>query len=456
MRLRPMLALASFSLACGSQGPPETSGRASAGQGDAKTPSSGDAKADPKEPLPEPPERNDIGHCNSRDLTTLTQALASADLRTHPDVVSRGLADACQMPPFLVHYFEMAHQPKRAGSPIASADLPAYQVVLQNACPNAQRVMASMKATVPAYRTTKIFDGCQLDRFGLVDRDRYLARRPSSVLPFVTYQWLLDQGIEQQTARPIAQAVELFDRQEFGPFESVPGLQLPRLTTPADPISVEPTLYLSPNELRYDGKSLATLEGGRLATGSSPRIDALADALAEPAKKARALAESRNKVWDGRVVVVADAQTPSKTMVSVLFTAVQAGYPRSALAVESGTFEWGVVPLAGPTTTPTTAPELQVHIESAGFEISVADSTAPAGLVGLGTAKGHDAWNYDALAQAARDHRQAHPTAHSATLMADDDIPIGVLVRSIAAVRGCTSKNDCVLPDVAVASAPAP
>jgi len=453
MRRRPLLALALFSLACGQASAPSSSGKAGADKEPAKAPA-GDAKGTPATPPPEPPERNDTGQCNASDLTTLTQALASADLRTHPDVVSRGLADACLMPPFLVHYFEQAHQPTPVDSPIASADLPAYQVVLQNACPGAQKVLASMKATVPAYRTTKIFDGCQLDRFGLVDRDRYLARRPSSVLPFVAYQWLLDQGLEEQTARPIAQAVELFDRREFGPFESLPGLQLTALTTPAEPVSAEPQIYLSRTELRYDGKTLATLDGGHLAGTGLMRIDALADALAEPAKKARALVESRNKVWEGRVIVIADTETPSQTLMSVLFTAVQAGYPRSALAVQSGTFEWGVVPLARTPAIPTTDPDLRVHVDPGGFEVSPANAKTPPERVGVRAAVGHNAWDYEALTERARAHHEAHP-ATRALLVVDDDTPVGVVVRATAAVRSCASKDDCVLPEVAVASSTA-
>lgn len=458
----PHLALAL--LCCGGCQSSTPAGSDDAADGDAKAPA---RRAPASRPIPPPPDDELPPACDARQLAQLAETLAEADPRTRPDHVVRGLADACQMPPFLVHYVELAHRADAAGLMVSSADLSAYRAVLRNACPSLESIPAPAKTAAPEDHITTVFDACRLDRFGIVEREPYLARRPSSLMPLVAYQWLLDQGIDEPVARPIAQAVELFDRRELGPLPRWAGLRLPEVEAGTEPISGGPAVVVARNALRFDGQTLVTLEEGALPAehAGGPSIAPLQTALearppavpppAAPPPAGGVPAEPSARPEPPRLLVAADAEVPGRTVLDVLLTAATAGHPLTALAAEQGLYGWGQIPLAAPTREAPPETALVVRIDPAGFEVSSGGAGASPERLGVRAAEGHDAWDYEALAQRARAHRQALTTADTAVLYVGGDTPLGVVARSVVALRSCNASRECVLPHVSLA-APTP
>lgn len=462
MRRRPLLALALLSLVgCSAEPAPATTPT----KADAKA-EANDAKASP-EPTAPPPSGEDDGECSRAEVQTLVQSLAQAEPSARPDIVARGLADACQMPSYLVRYFELAQRMGPGGPPIAAPAAHEYQSVLERACPDSDRVLEMLETTAPGDRTTAIFDGCRLDRFGLVDRAAYLRRRPTSTMPFIALQWLRDQGIEEEPARAVAQAVELFDRREQGVVQPTPQLTIPAVSPSTSVLAAlpeGPRVYLSRDSLRTDDETLVMLEAGAFRTEDVDHhlVKMLYERLAAAAEATPATPAKPGHEGEATLVVVADTEIPYGSLVNVLYTGGRAGFTRYAFVAEGGVYEHGAIVVEPPKfgVLPEEEPvaPLVVTIDSGGFELRNQGQAEPTPQrLGVRAAVGNDAWDYEALATRAREHVARHSgSPHSRSPLAmvspDGDIPHEVVVRTLAALQGCTAGGTCILPQLVIAS----
>ncbi len=256
---------------------------------------------------------------------------------------------------------------------------------------------------------------------------------------------------------------------------ALPDLVVPVVDTPTDPLRKGLTVYVSAKVLRFEDEVLSAIDGGRLDPASlrghlvEPLFDRLTARIGEAKKAAKALDDE----WDPRLVIVADESLPYETLVDVMYTAGYAEVRYYDFVVMSSSAEAGVVPVepprfaakVGPSGTmglftgADDSPLLTITIDGGGFEARVAPPPqgATPTRIGVRAAKGHDAWDYLAVTEQARAHRRAHESARMVFVAPKGSVPYGVVVRTMAAVRGpeCATGGACSLPHV-VATAPEP
>jgi biopolymer transport protein ExbD len=101
------------------------------------------------------------------------------------------------------------------------------------------------------------------------------------------------------------------------------------------PIQAGVAVYISSKELIFNEKKLVTLKDGQLDENSvkGHLITDLYDKMVEEAEKAKEMAEARQQVWEGRLILIGDQSLKFKTIVDVMFTAGRAKYTEYAFCV---------------------------------------------------------------------------------------------------------------------------
>lgn len=239
-------------------------------------------------------------------------------------------------------------------------------------------------------------------------------------------------------------------------------ITLPATGMPLAPVPAAPIVHVSTTAIELGEHMIAPINAGKIESPHVERhlIGVLFDQLAEIADKEKTIAERQGEQWDARLVVAVDADVSFDAIVDILYTSGRAEFRAYDFAALTDTDEVGVVPLSPPRLGAAAfgapgapeAPKLLVALDSGGYGVVTSSPDASPGRIGVRAAKGHDAWDYGALTEHARAHVARHPTATMARVQPEGDTPMGVVIRTFAALRGpeCAANDRCVLRTVVV------
>ncbi|MEM6991092.1 MAG: AgmX/PglI C-terminal domain-containing protein [Myxococcota bacterium] len=405
-----------------------------------------------------PPKISD--QCDAAKIVSLGKTLTAATVPERPELVAKHLPDACKLPE-PVTSFLTATAPLHAAAPLARGGIPpkTYRAALDAVCPAADVVMQQVGQAEAEDRPGLMFDGCKFERIGLLSRAEFIRQDVTAPIVLHAHQWLLAQGLTKEQAEPISHALLLHGRRRW----AKPGQELPTLAHAVAPVPEGPTLYVTDKAVFFNDHKLVELDDTMSPDPTALQghlIGPVYDVLAEEADKAKAIHEAKegDSDWEARLVLVADARVPFSTMVSVLYTAGRAEYSRYAVVAESGPLEYGAVPVEPPKFSAPGKPDekpipaLGVGITDAGYEVRVSGGDAEAEPEKIGLVEGSK-WDVAALGTRASKHRTEHKTATRAFIGPADTVAWGVVVQSMAALRGAgcdTKPTDCALPDVVI------
>ncbi|MCA9648915.1 MAG: hypothetical protein H6712_18520 [Myxococcales bacterium] len=450
------LALA-LSVACGGSASPSQPSEAEAGPGEPSPAEPGREGAAAARPSASSSLVPELAACDDRRIHSLVDVLRRAEPARRAELVTQYLLDACEAPDFLRYYVEVTTPGSESRRLATTGPVAQQQQALRRVCPEAEAVMRAVAASAAAERSGILFDGCHLDRFDVIEREAYVRER-GSPLPWITHQWLLDQGVAPADAVVITRAMIVHDLRATSPIDPPAGLVLPTLADGFERLADGPVVYVSGSGIEASSRLLVRIADGAIepAMVASHLVGPLFDVVAEEADKDKQIAEARGADWDAAVVIVADEQLPFSILIDVYYTVGRAEYRRWDLGVATQAGGYGRVPVGGHSvpfgSTPIVGPPLTVIIDPGGFLVGTPDDPSPERL-GVRAAIGHDAWDFEALARRAVAHRERHPDALSAVVMPERDTPHGVIVRALAALRGpeCHGEQDCILPQLQLA-----
>lgn len=407
-------------------------------------PREGDATPSPSAPVASP---DGTEGCDQEKLRSLVEVLEAATPRRRGELVGRHLPDACELPGYLKYYFEVTSPAPDQRRIATTGPVAEQRAALRHMCPGADEVMKGVSRAAADERAALLFDGCELGRFGLVERARFVRGRGSPT-PFLANQWMLDRGIDPEVARLVARALVTHDAQAMSPLMLPSQLEPPAVDHDLAEIPSGIAIYVARDGIVVDDQRVVGLDGGSLdpADVHSHVVRPLYEVLAEEADKSTMMAESHGEDWEAIAVVVADDYTPFSTMVDVYHTASRARFRRWSLVAVTPIGGYGAVPMDEPSPADG-PPALFVWVDAGGFE-TAAGFGGERERSGVRAARGHDAWDYEALGRRAAEHRSRFPGAQRAVVMPEPDTPHGVVVRSLATLRGpdCGVGGDCVLP----------
>ncbi|MGB1015754.1 MAG: ExbD/TolR family protein [Nannocystaceae bacterium] len=272
--------------------------------------------------------------CDLPKLHALTKSIAHQE-RDAPQLVAKGLGQACELPPALAGFFA-ASAVTRVPQSEQLRGLPRperFDEVLALACPQSAR--EQIAAAVPETKLSLAYDLCEFASLGVEDKATWLATNPSWPDPFVTYSWLKDQGVTEAAARPLARAMIAHDRHHWAEVgQDLPevGFELPPL-----PNNVADPVYLNDKALLYRGNKLASV----LVTGE---LEASAVKGMQVKLLARELASA--KAEQGPLLVVSERRVSAAAIQKVFFTAHQAGFHRVGLVLKTDPESYGMVPVS--------------------------------------------------------------------------------------------------------------
>ncbi|MCH9684729.1 MAG: hypothetical protein K0V04_25055 [Deltaproteobacteria bacterium] len=282
--------------------------------------------------------------CDVSAVHALATELEQSQARSHPDIVAIGLPKACRIPAYVDDLFSWwtAEQLDAASLDQRSEKIrriPDWVIqrktdALQRACAGPYvetRVEAARLES--SVRTGHIFDRCDFGRFGLVDRERF-ASQPFAPYSFGVYQWLLDQDVPADDARPVSQAVLTFERKHQAP--RAPG-HLPHTNRVFRRPLSHASLSLAPDEV-IDRSSMDAVY--RKGDTTARRHFALNEFMVGEAAHLARMDEPRFEIG---LEIFADATLPWSTVVQTLRSASKAGLEPVGLIVEYGPWEYGTI-----------------------------------------------------------------------------------------------------------------
>lgn len=403
------------------------------------------SEPEPTEPKPaaskpsgaqKPPEPKKAAACDRDRIKALASKLDDGGPRTRAATVAMSLGKACTLPGFVSMKLAVATgfaytDETKPPRPDASQWKQAYE----RACPGSHEVVTSVAHSEQEGRAAKLFDGCDFGRFDIVEREVFAARPSASPLPFIVFQWLVDDGVEAAYARSIGRALELLDRRHRGVVRRDSGIEVPQADASLPAVPRWPKLEVSPSAVRLGNKNLARLDAGRLdpAAVVAHTVTALSQALDS----------NNNRPEDAGLLLVADARTPFATMADVLHTAQGKGLDRFALVADTGVYQYGSVPIRvmAPRKRGAVPPTVRIEIDEGGFAIthSTTLEAAPERI------EGHAVASLTAKLDA---HLDGSSTSPRVTLVPHAAVTLDTVARTIAALRTlqCPDGNECSIP----------
>jgi hypothetical protein len=142
--------------------------------------------------------------CDSRALERLADQLSGAAPEQQVALVRSGLLAACG-----------EHLPLTTRAMLSPVDdglrgagVDETEVRLRaRVCPNHERVFEQMPAAPPSERRYLLYDGCDLQRYGLVERAELGSLEIMGWYVWTTHEWLISTETPSEVARPISRAL---------------------------------------------------------------------------------------------------------------------------------------------------------------------------------------------------------------------------------------------------------
>lgn len=413
--------------------------------------------------------------CKPDEVAALAKGLAELDPAARPLTVASELGKACELPPAFGAYWKLTLSPDGVPDAERKTLTDTTVAVLDEVCPKDKLARTATKALPPVERMRTWYEQCEFERFGLIGADEYLARRPSSLVPWYAKQWLGAQGVDDDAAKAIALAM----LQSDPPTYAKPGQTLPRLTQPLPPVSDGYVVHLTARELFAADKAIVTVDEKGAFDSSAVEdhlVGPLFDVLAEEADRRKQAADTAGNTWDGRLILVADEGARFSSLVDVLWTAGRAEF-RTFELVANAAGRNGAVPFDPPKISATpggtkssTDDAVAVFVLEDGFRFTVPGERggAAAGKASNPFRPGillanpraplddFDRWDYAALAAKIETVHTLFPALTTLNVSAEEPIPLGAVLRTVETVRGkgCKPGGKCVLPKLIVSASP--
>ncbi len=394
--------------------------------------------------------------CDATKLTALTGALAAAKPEAGPELVAKQLGDACELPSVFASFFALSAptDPDARGlGPIGNAPKETHEA-LTAICPGAAVVKKQLASQPGDERQGFLYDKCDFKRFGLVERDTWLRGDPSSPVPFIAYDWFIQQGIAEADAKALATAMLLRDRRRWG----IDGQKLPTVAHALAPIPKGTIVYVTTDHITVNDKKTVMIKDGKVdpAALQGHLIGPLFDVLAEEADKDKQMAEATSTDWVGTIVLVADASIEQNMLIDVMYSAGRAEFSRYAMVGQTAPYEYGALitepPKYSAKDEPDKTPDFVVHVAADGFHVRASDTKEEKTHVPM-TAEGEP--DFAALTAAAEKFNKDNADTKVARVFADATITFGVVAQTLATLNGAdchTTKKSCLFPDLIVAA----
>lgn len=412
--------------------------------------------------------------CDEKAITTLSTELQAVNSWEAGRKVWPGLKEACSdsIPTPLAEYF----RPFEAGSrEIISGDtVKTIGEYKRKACPDIDTIMKEAVRLPVRQRSETVYTSCDFARYKALDRQTVLADDVGGLMAFTFHQWMLDVGIDEQSAQPITRALFTQKSLEFRASGLPDDFEMP--VAEGVPLADGATLSVTAKGVSFKDKSLVNL-GPSFALKDDDRkgglVPRLFDELNLEADLGRQMASAREDEWRGELFVVADARTPYSTLADLFYTSGRAGLP--TLSIVTARQDGGLG------TTTVIARSLEQPSEFAGYVIDsgsdihdLLDPTLPK----PGTPKEktpflaidlrvdgfslsapgvdeeehrHAADELDAITKLAETVAKADGAATTVAISAEPTVPLSRLLTVLQAARGpkCTLEGSgCLLTEV--------
>ncbi|MEZ4385364.1 MAG: hypothetical protein R3A79_28815 [Nannocystaceae bacterium] len=380
------------------------------------------------------------GACDRAAVVALAAELDALDTRAQEVTLRARLPELCALPPGLRRSFddwEGRSQPLRSRAAIAELDA-AFAVL----CPDIERISTEVGALASRERAARIYDDCDLARLGIADRDDML-RNDYGQSFWVTYQWLLDQGIAPEVARALAPGLRATHRRFIATIEDHAPLELPAVDAPLTARPVGVRVELSTTAAVIDGRTIATIADGRITDGvEAHRVFGLDERLAEAVERQRQRAAGDLAATPEPVRIAADRRVRFAALVDVIFTAARRGVRDFALEVEVDAFDRAALPFELP---PAAAAR-------AALWVAVADD----GAIALRSPERRSFTDPADLARWVEERCADGPSSAPAVLEPASSVDVGAITRLLVTLRGEACGDapgpGCCFPRVAFAA----
>jgi TonB family protein len=386
--------------------------------------------------------------CDKDQLIELSAAMEGADPYEQVDVLLLGLDEACGKGfPEAARIVYMPYDASGRSFALSREPDPQLAKIRKKACPAFDEVAPGVADAPYEQRARVIYEGCDFQRYGILTIDE--VPTDSSMLTWGMHQWLLDQGLTAEQAKPITLALFAAERRAFSMIHLEPGQILPK--APGIPLEEGVPLSVSLNEIIFSEKKLVQMRDGQVDENEVKNhlIGPLYDALAEEADKAKEMARQRETEWDARVLLVMDAGVPFSTLVDVLYTAGRAEFAAYGFVVSSpAAYDYTMIPISPPKFggEPSVAPFMSMVVTPHGITMSRgAGSKEPPANVESG--------DTESITKYAKQFKSEHPKAHRLAISAGPDVAYEDLIAAMAAARGPDCGADpetCLLPEVTI------
>lgn len=278
----------------------------------------------------------DAKMCDPQRAQEVGQALDGAHAEHRPEMLANYFGQVCRTPAFLEDLF--AEPTLESFHPGPDAVVEERHALLLRACPSIDQLAAEALTVRSHARARVFFDGCDFQRFGLVDRHAFVTQGWQKNV-WAAHQWLLDQGLSNEDARPFSQAVLAFERRR----DVLPHAdELPRSPFALGPRGYDTALLLTDGEILVPSGGNPTLLYSDHDSAFGGDVYGVVRAHLE-AEAERVRERSAGGPKDARLAILAQWHVPWSRVESILAGARATGMSPVGLVLETGAFEHGMV-----------------------------------------------------------------------------------------------------------------
>lgn len=426
-------------------------------------------KTSPSDADPRKPDAA-VAVCDAEAIATLSSALEATTPWQGAAKVWPGLPEACPgLPQSLTAMFGPADTGSEAGR--LEQETNAWA---QRACPALDAAKTQAELSTLEGREA-VFAICEFDRYGVISQNDASTDPQGGLAAFTLHQWMLDQDLDEQTARPITRALIHRGALDDASTELPSDFQMPEVPGSATWVANAPIVSLSSAGVFANGRKVASLDPDfsvQETYREGAEILELREELLHEVEPRQNDAKQRGEQWAGNLVLVADGRMPFATLADILYSADMPGFVNVLVVASRDSSLGGVVvtPLSvdrpsglyamkGPKNAipkmaknlepqgpPNKTPFLTLELDSEGFSL-----TTP----GLEQSRltTHQPADLPAITEAAQAVKSADSSATSVVVSAEPEVPLSRVLPALAAARGpsCTATGEgCLLPNIQV------
>ena len=271
---------------------------------------------------------NEVGSCEAAKLAALAKSLDAADPAMRATMVAEGLPGACELAE-PIRQFLWLQDPLGNGLPDEPCDASSnagksFRVALGEVCDGFEDLRQQLAERPIGERSAMLYDRCDFERFGLIDRRAWISGDHQTGVPFYTYQWLKKRGTTEAQAKSIASAMLRVE----GRAATIEGQTLPRVRGTTRIVPNGPAVLVAADRIEANGRPTTRIDDERRIDPAAVTGHVVGPLLDE-------LTEARSfRNFDGTFVLSVDGDVPFSTVADVIYTAAKAGYGKGAIVVE--------------------------------------------------------------------------------------------------------------------------